>query len=149
MGLIPIGLASDPTTHTLYVGNWSFGNEPGSVSIVDTHKCGAQNISGCGTTWPRVAAGHGSFGVTYEPRRHNVYTTNADNATISVINARRCNAVDTSGCRATSPRIAVGYFPTVTYVDPIRHTLYVENAQDLTASLINTRHPCRPNLCFR
>lgn len=149
VGSIPVGLATDTRTHTLFVGNWAFGDELGSVSIVDTHTCGALDTSGCDTAWPRVSAGHGTFGVMYEPTKHRIYTTNASSATVSVIDTARCNAIDTRGCRAVSPQIAVGYFPTVSYVDPIRHTLYVENAADVTASILDVRHPCRMDRCFR
>jgi DNA-binding beta-propeller fold protein YncE len=149
VGVFPIGLASDARTHTLYAANWAFGDEPGSVSIVDTRTCSALSISGCDTVWPRVAAGHGSFGVTFEPSTRTLFTTNNNNASVSVIDVRHCNATDRSHCPATSPTIAVGYGPVVSMADPIRKTLYVSNTFDGTESMIDLRHPCRHHMCMR
>ena len=148
-GVFVINVASDARTHTLYVANWEFGDVPGSISLLDTRTCSAQSTSGCDTDWPRVATGRGPFGVTFEPSTRTVFTSNLNNTTVSVIDARHCNSVDRSHCATASPTIAVGYAPVGSVADPNRNTLYVTNAEDSTVSIIDLRHPCRHQLCMR
>lgn len=139
VGANPFRVALDPILRTLYVPNQAFDDQPGSVSVVDTRTCNAQNTSGCGRTPPRVASGRGSFGVTVDALRHRVYTADYGNATVSRIDATTCNAFRTDGCDRPPLFAAIGSVPIDVIFDPTTRTLYADNEADSTVSVIDAR----------
>ena len=100
VGSDPRGDAADPAVRTVYVAN----SGSNTVSMISTAACGAASSRGC--NHPPAA-----FPVGASPRRiavaaavHTVYIVNVAAGTLSVINSATCNAADSRGCPAKSPR---------------------------------------------
>ena len=64
--------------------------------------------------------------------------SNQNDNTVSVVDARKCNALDTSGCGQAPPIVAAGSGPGYDAVDDATHTLYVTDSYSDTVSVINT-----------
>jgi serine/threonine-protein kinase len=139
VGQVPRGIAVDPATRTVYVVNRFGEGESGTVSVIDTRTCNARDTSGCGGTFPRVAAGRGSWGVAIDLPRHRAYTADFGNATLSRIDGTTCNALRTDGCDRPPLFAAIGSLPVDVVVDPTTRTLYADNAADSTVSAIEAR----------
>jgi DNA-binding beta-propeller fold protein YncE len=140
--------ATDSARHTVYVGVNVF-DAPGGVTVVNTRHCRASDVTGCNASWPRIPAGRGTLGVTFDPYGRRVFTSNVFDASMNVINVRHCSASDHSQCQRKSRRIAIGPFPVVAWADPVRNTIYANSVGDAKEWIINLRHPCRHHLCFR
>lgn len=102
---VPQGLAIDPNTNRLYVGN----DVDNSIAIFDgnTHAL-------LGT----IAGVAKPNGVAVDPALNRVYVTNRDSATVTVIDAQ------TNGIIGSIP---VGSLPYGVAVDPHTHRVYVAN----------------------
>jgi DNA-binding beta-propeller fold protein YncE len=149
----PFGMAADQGTNTVYVAT------DGPLQVIDAATCNATTSIGCEDTASVPAGGHS---VAVDQSTDTIYTVNNHpdgSGYISVIDGRRCNGADTSGCArqtaTTVPTVAVGNqiafgitAPTVDRtpdrlaVDDGTHTLYVTNAGDQTVSVIDITH-CR------
>jgi DNA-binding beta-propeller fold protein YncE len=87
----------------------------------------------------------GPSAVAVDPATHTIYVASGFNSngllfggdTVSVIDARRCNAHDVSRCKGPWPTITVGNLPSGVAVDTSTDTLYVSNAGDGTVSVVN------------
>jgi DNA-binding beta-propeller fold protein YncE len=127
VGSGPTGLAYDAQNHTLYSANQTSN----SLSIVDTASCNAGDSKGCAKRVGTVSIGFDSFpqGIALNPATDTIYVANAGNDTISVVNAKTCNAADLTGCAHTPPTIAdpEGPGPGIA-VNPLNDTVYVANA---------------------
>jgi DNA-binding beta-propeller fold protein YncE len=109
---------------------------------------------------PAASAGSGSFGsalvgsapvgngpsvAALDAATHTLYVANGNNAngpnaggdTISVIDARHCNAQDVSRCQGPWPTITVGNLPAGVAVDAKTDTVYVTDFGDNTVSVFN------------
>jgi len=73
----------------------------------------------------------------FDPATRTVYVTNAGDNTVSVVNARTCNAVNTSGCGQPQATVAVGANPSGVAVNDATHTVYVTDAFSNEVSVIN------------
>jgi DNA-binding beta-propeller fold protein YncE len=140
IGGIPIGLAINTTTGTLYVGNIA-----GFVSAVEISACNRASTAGCadpparattnpGTAWPTVDE---ATDTVYAPENGPDDESQPRGATVAVIDGSTCNATTTSGCDQTPARVTVGNGPVVATVDPTTRTVYVENADDFTVSVVD------------
>jgi YVTN family beta-propeller protein len=85
-----------------------------------------------------VPVGPGPVGVGIDTVNHTVYVANADGGTLSVVDARRCNARMVSGCSATPALVTIAGVPLGVAVDEATHTVYVGNVFD-TVSVIDGR----------
>jgi YVTN family beta-propeller protein len=97
---------------------------------------GAQPTRTLGTL-PRVLAGAGEQDAAFDPQTRTVYVANSFDNTLSVVDARRCNARDTAGCGQTAPTVAAGNGPFFVGIDDATHTLYVADSNSDTVSVIN------------
>ena len=84
----PFGLAVDEATRTLYAPLLGNGELSGAVAVIDVRSCNATITSGCGQVAARAPAGFGSLGVAVDARSHDVYVTNDEDASVSVIDGR-------------------------------------------------------------
>ena len=128
VGAAPAGLSVDPVTNTLYVANTydATASPTGTVSVVNGATCDASNHSGCASqTPPQVPAGRDSDSAVFAQASNTVYVTNYKDSTVSVINAARCNATQTSGCKTRPPTITVGGGPALAVVNAALHTVYI------------------------
>jgi DNA-binding beta-propeller fold protein YncE len=87
---------------------------------------------------PRVLIGNTPQGTAIDPATSTVYVANQNSNTISVVNVRRCNAHNTTGCGQTPPSIAGGSGPFAIALDHATHTLYVADSGSDKLSVINT-----------
>ena len=88
-------------------------------------------------TLPRVLAGGGEQDAAFDPQTRTVYVANSFDNTLSVVDARRCNARDTVGCGQTAPTVAAGNGPFFVGIDDATHTLYVADSNSDKVSVIN------------
>jgi DNA-binding beta-propeller fold protein YncE len=89
--------------------------------------------------------GPGPSALAVNPATHTIYVATGENAnggnrggnTVSVIDARNCNARDVSKCKGPWPTITVGNEPAGVALDTRTGTVYVSNIDDGTVSVIN------------
>ena len=106
--------------------------------IVDTSVCNGRHLSGCATLRPpTIHSGAFPQGVVLDRHTQTLYTANTVDNGISVIDASRCNAHTTSGCRHPAPAIAVPGYGALE-ADPAVRTTYV-TAGTHSVSMINTQ----------
>ena len=130
----PIGIAVDPTTHTAYATE-GFPFTPGAVALIDTSHCHAGDTSRCSTqTPPTIPAPPGPVSVQIDPTTDDVYLGDLYDSSASVIDGRRCNARNTSGCSRIR-KVEVGSNPSAITFDQHNHTVYVPNFYDDDASV--------------
>jgi YVTN family beta-propeller protein len=93
---------------------------------------------------PRVLVGSTPQSALFDPATRSVYVANSGGTgspgsvnTLSVVDARTCNARDTAGCGQTPPTVAAGSGPFALALDEATHTLYVTDASSDTVSVIN------------
>jgi YVTN family beta-propeller protein len=134
----PRGLTADPATETVYVVNHAAGDFPGTVSVINTATCNGTNHTGCGQTPATTAAGYGAILATVDPSTHQVYVTNLQDTSVSVINGATCNGIDHTGCSRAPAEDAVGNYPLGVTVDAAAGTAYVSNLN--TVSVIPLSH---------
>jgi YVTN family beta-propeller protein len=141
VGPAPAAVAVDPGTDTVYVANTHDGTltkGPGTVSVVDGSRCNGTDPSGCASQAERhVTVGQDPIGVAVDPNNHSVYVSNANDDTVSIINANSCNRVQISGCNTRPPTIALGSAPSWPVVDPARHTVYVVDQVDNNVAVLS------------
>ena len=124
----PDGLALDPATHTLYTSN----QNDNTVSVINAATCNAADTRGCRQRVHSVSlpAGASPQGIAIDTATGTIYVANIGGNTISVINARTCNAVDFSGCGQTPASIKDPGGPIALAVDQATDTVYVANIGD-------------------
>jgi DNA-binding beta-propeller fold protein YncE len=138
----PSAVATNPATHTLYVTNGfnENGNSVGgnTVSVIDTRRCQAQNVSRCKGPWPTITVGNQPSSVAVDEKTDTVYVSNAADNTVSVFNGAACNAENTSGCGQTPATVRVGMVPVAIFVDPVDHTVYIPNGGEDDVSMLDS-----------
>lgn len=86
---------------------------------------------------PSVPVGNLPQGAAFDPATDTVYVANQLDNTVSVVDTRHCNALDTSGCAQTPPTVPTGAGPFSIAIDHVTHTVYVANQNNNTVSVIN------------
>ena len=130
-GLIPWGIAIDSATDTIYVAIEAGGDFAGSVAVIDGATCNGSDTTGCVQKPVLVPAGFGVSELAIDPATHMIYTTNTEDASLSVIDGARCNRFTSRGCRLVPPTVGAGSYPgfdpgTIS-VDPAAGTAYVKS----------------------
>jgi DNA-binding beta-propeller fold protein YncE len=125
VGKIPIAVAVDDATDTVYVTN-AGGN---TISVINGATCNGTDHSGCGQMPATLAANGVAFGLTVNEATDTLYAV-AANDKLAVFNAATCNGIEHSGCGQTPATIKVGSFPEGVAVDPATDTVYVANNVD-------------------
>jgi len=132
-GIVPVMLAENPNTKTLYETNQA----ENTVSIIDSAACNQSHLAGCSQNWPKVTLGNVPRWVGINKITNTVYVSNRDDNTLSVINGATCNVSTTSSCGQPQPTTGVGNFPQQVAVDEATNTIYVVNQHDNTVSVVN------------
>ncbi|MBV9002851.1 MAG: YncE family protein, partial [Solirubrobacterales bacterium] len=126
VGNVPLGVAVDETTDTVYVAN-ALDN---TVSVINGATCNSTDRAGCGNTPLTVPLGPFDNAVAVNPVTNMVYVTDQDASpgTVSVIDGNSCTGSDPAGC-ASQPfaTVAVGGGPTGIGVNPVTNTIYAGN----------------------
>ena len=132
VALPPIGdqsvwLAVDPSLHTVYVD--FHGDDV--LSVINTDVCNGGDQAGCATlTAPEIHTGAEPEMVQLDQQTQTLYTVNEVDSDVSVIDATRCDAQNTSGCRQRVPEIPVGGFDGEA-VDPAVNTIYIAGGPNI------------------
>lgn len=134
VGGFPTGIALNPVTGTIYVGNGTTG----TLSLIDGARCNAAAPGGCGQHVAAVTAGIDPIGIAVDSSTNTVYVANLS-GTVAVVDGRRCDAANTSGCRIEPATVRVGAVPQFLAVDERTHTIYVANSGSNTVSVIDGR----------
>ena len=130
---VALWVAVDPTNHSVYVTN----QKDDSVIVVNANVCNGSDLAGCATLDPpEIHTGADPEVLTLDPDTQTLYTANQVDNDVSVIDATRCDAQTTSGCRARVPEAPIGSEPSVT-ADPPVATAYVANGAN-TVSMLDT-----------
>jgi DNA-binding beta-propeller fold protein YncE len=136
VGSAPVGegpslLAVDPATHTIYVANGNNDNGPDAggdtVSVIDSRRCDARDVSRCKGPWPTIKVGELPSGIAVDEATDTVYVTSVGDDTVSVFNGATCDALNVSGCGQTPAEVPVGLEPIDLVADLSNHTVYVAN----------------------
>lgn len=140
VGVGPADTAVDELTHTVYVtdDDETGPNDGTTVSVLDASTCNSTTQRGCDRQG-LVMVGTGPLAVAVDDSTNTIYTANYRSDSVSVIDGRRCDASDLSGCRASSPaRVAAGESPNFVALDVPAHTLYVSDYAGDELSVIST-----------
>jgi DNA-binding beta-propeller fold protein YncE len=131
-----LSVVVDVALHSVYV---SFQRDD-ALLVVDTNVCNANNPAGCTSFIPRAAAtGAQPEGLILDPQTQSLYAANATDNDVSVIDATRCNAQVTSGCREVPPTVAFGPGAQGLATDAAVNTLYAATPEANAVSMVNTR----------
>jgi YVTN family beta-propeller protein len=134
VGPVPWGITINQAANIIYVADNNGGDGPASLSVINGADCDATSHSGCGQIPPALpGVGRAPNGIALDPSTGTVYTANAQDATVSVINvARRVP-------ERNPPRVAVGSIPRAIAIDPANRTIYITSAFGGTISILPER----------
>ena len=127
--MVPIGVAAvNDRTHTVYVTNNADGDSPGTVSVINAATCNGTDTTGCHRHFPTLPTGNSPLLIAVDTRTGIVYVTNFSSASVTILDAARCNAT-TSPAAAVRPPASrpVGSQPTGLAINPRTRTVYVAN----------------------
>ncbi len=119
----PRAIAADTSVATVYVTSGS-----DTVSMIKSHTCNSRRLNGCASTPATVRVGVSPMGVAIDHRTHTVYTANfgaGSRGSVSVIDAKTCNAATTSGCRNLRTMRLPDGNGTAVAVNPSTDTIYL------------------------
>ena len=134
VGGFPTGIALNPSTNTIYVGNGTTG----TLSLINGKTCNSGNAGGCGQHVTAVTAGTDPIGIAVNGVTNTVYVANAS-GTVAVVNGGKCDAANMSGCHTQPTTVRVGTNPQFLAVDESTNTIYVANSAADTVSVIDGR----------
>jgi DNA-binding beta-propeller fold protein YncE len=115
--------ATDPAVATLYVPTGT-----NTVAMINTRACNAHHLAGCAHPPSTVTVGANPTGVAVDSKTRTVYVANfgsGKTGSVSVLDARTCNATRTSGCTRLPTLQVPGGHPDGIAVNAATGTLYV------------------------
>jgi DNA-binding beta-propeller fold protein YncE len=128
-------VAVDARLHSVYVSY----QKDDALIVVDTRACNGSHPARCASLRPpTIHTGADPEGIVLDGQTQTLYTADEIGNTVSVIDAARCNAHTTKGCRHPAPAVAIPG-PGASAADPAAHTVYVANFGTSAVSMINTR----------
>jgi len=126
-------VAVDAPLHSVYV----VYQKDDSLIMIDTNLCNGSHPAACAALRPpAIHTGADPESVVLDSQTQTLYTADEVDNDVSVIDASRCNAQTTSGCRHPAPDVAVSG-PGALAADPAVHTMYVTSGSS-TVSMIDT-----------
>jgi len=127
-GQDPIGVVDDASTSTLYVVNGGSN----TLALINVSKCNATNHSDCSTPETLVPVPGGPEFLALDSATQTVYIADTNSGTVSVLDARACNARSTSGCTRPLGSVSAGAGAFPIAVDEATDTIYVGTNQGVT-----------------
>jgi DNA-binding beta-propeller fold protein YncE len=153
VGNYPGGTVVDQATNTIYVANQN------EISVIDGSRCNAENSQQCSTI-ATITIGQDPqnpafpIQLVFDSTTDTIYATLAggNDNTFAVVNGRRCNARNTSGCTqvpaiVTIPsntflfcngNVPLSCAPALPALDTVTHSLYIPDANDGPIYVLNT-----------
>ena len=131
----PGPLAADPAVHTTYVISGAH-----AISMIDTRGCNARHRAGCTQTPAGATVGTFPAGIAIDGHTHTVYVANfgsGKTGTVSVLDARTCNATSPAGCATRSTLKVPGGNPEGIAINAVTGTLYVPTLTTHGSDLIS------------
>ncbi|HUO38226.1 MAG TPA: YncE family protein, partial [Mycobacterium sp.] len=126
-------VAVDAPLHSVYV----VYQKDDSLIVVDTNLCNGSHPAACAALRPpAIHTGADPESVVLDSQTQTLYTADEVDNDVSVIDAARCNAQTTSGCRHPAPDAAISG-PGALAADPAVRTTYVTSGSN-TVSMIDT-----------
>jgi DNA-binding beta-propeller fold protein YncE len=110
------------------------------VAMISTWRCNGHRDDGCAKAPASATVGESPVAIAIDRRAHTVYVANygaGATGTVSVFDARGCNATRTAGCRSLSTLEVPGGNPDDLVVDPATGTLYVATITSGGSDLIS------------
>jgi DNA-binding beta-propeller fold protein YncE len=136
-GSNPTAIAVDPATNTVYAPLLAGAEHAGNVAVINGATCNGSNTAGCDQTPALAPVGFGPTSAAVDPRTHNVYVTNVQDTSVSVIDGSRCNGTDASHCApVVQDKISVDDYPNAVAVDPKVGTAYVTSGPKGTVTVV-------------
>jgi YVTN family beta-propeller protein len=105
--------------------------------VINGATCNGTDHTGCGQTPAITAAGFGAILTALDPNTHQIYVTNLQDTSVSVINGATCNGTDHTGCAQAPAQDAVGNYPGGIAVDAAVGTAYVSNQNTVSVIPLN------------
>jgi DNA-binding beta-propeller fold protein YncE len=103
-----ISLAVDEPLHSVYVTY----HKDDALMVIDTDRCNGRHLAACSTLEPReIHAGANPESVALDPTTQTLYTADEVDNTVSIIDATRCSAQTTRGCRPRAPNVTIPGVP--------------------------------------
>ena len=125
-------VAVDAPLHSVYV----VYQKDDALIVIDTNVCNGSHLAACATlTPPTIHTGTDPESVVLDQQTQTLYTANEVDNDVSVIDASRCNAQTTSGCRHPAP--AFTSQPGALAADAAVHTLYDTSG---ASSVVDDQH---------
>jgi DNA-binding beta-propeller fold protein YncE len=134
VGGFPTGIALDPLTDTIYVGN----GVANTLSLINGKTCNAGDASGCAEHATVVSAGADPIGIAVDATTRTVYVVSFA-GTVAVVNGSRCEHLTASRCHVERATVRVGAGPQFLAVDQKTDTIYVADSSADTVSVIDGR----------
>ncbi len=136
-GSNPTAIAVDQATNTIYAPLLADGEHAGNVAVINGVTCNGFTTTGCDQTPALVPAGFGPTSATIDARTHQVFVTNIEDTSVSVIDGSRCNGTDAGQCnRAGEHKVSVDDYPNAVAVDPEVGTAYVTSGTKGTVTVV-------------
>jgi DNA-binding beta-propeller fold protein YncE len=127
-------LTVDVPLHTVYVVN----QQDDDLSVIDTQVCNGDHLAACARLAPpTIHTGEDPEFVAVNTLTQTLYTANQVSNDVSIIDASRCDADNTSGCRRPAPAESIPDAFGLA-VDATVHTAYVTSGATAVA-MIDTR----------
>jgi DNA-binding beta-propeller fold protein YncE len=127
---LTLWVAVDPANHSVYVTN----QKDDSVMVVNANVCNGSDLAGCAALDPpEIHTGADSQVLTLDSDTQTLYTANQLDNDVSVIDASRCDAQTTSGCRHPVPEAPIPAGGLA--ADPAVHTTYVASSATAVAMI--------------
>jgi DNA-binding beta-propeller fold protein YncE len=133
VGPVPFTVAVNDVTDTVYVTDLGAH----TVSVIDGRTCNATNVRGCRRRPATVDVGETPGGIAVDRRTNTIYVTGELSNDVSVIDGRRCNAAERSGCREKPMHVRAGAGARGIAVNEVTHSVYVANTAANTVSVID------------
>jgi DNA-binding beta-propeller fold protein YncE len=115
----------DHATHTLYASD-PFA---GTVAVINTATCNAENTSGCAAPRPVIKIGAFPNAPAVNPATQTMYVSYGNKGNrVAVVNAATCNAANSSACGQAPAVVKVGQGTSVLAVSAATDTVYAPNA---------------------
>jgi DNA-binding beta-propeller fold protein YncE len=132
------GIALNPRTSTIYTDDY-FASV---ATVIDARQCNVRTTRGCRHPQATFRVGRHPWRMHVDAGTDTLYVPNLGAGTVSVIDAARCRASVTRGCRARPPVVHVGREPEGVAVDRRNHLAFVANSGSDTVSVFDASR-CR------